>query len=310
MPKPQVENGFVRIANELYDEALGTKLPGQALYVFLAIIRKTYGYNKKQDIISMGQLSEMTDIPRQRVNEAIHLLEARRMIVVIRSQGGRGHANTYAVQKDYALWTNVTPERDVEEINVTPERDRNVTVQRDRNVTLERAHKRQTDNKDNASAKNADARAPLSRTNNLPPSNVQVRVLFPAGAGNHTDAIREIERHGWHIRGADLLRVTAAFVDASGLPIPNAAASRNGWLKDIRQHLEDFGVGALEQAYPATVHKMQAEGLTISRPGSLTKTLPAVVATLRTKALSRSFTTESIYDEPLTEPANEPQRKP
>lgn len=309
MASPQVENGYTPIANEILEAIGRSGLPGQEQSILWILFRKTYGYHKKQDQISLSQWQQATGMSRADVCEAIKTLEQRQVIVVDRS----GYVSRYSFQKDYERWN--TPRTSTAH-GTTPggtstlEGTKTSTAEGTKTSTVEGTYKIKKDKKDNASAKNADARAPLSRTNNLPPSDVQARVLFPAGSGNHTDAIREIERHGWHIRGADLLRVTAAFVDASGLPIPNATASRNGWLKDIRQHLEDFGVGVLEQAYPATVRKMQAEGLTISRPGSLTKTLPAVVATLRSKAPPRSFTTESIYDESLTEPVNEPQRKP
>jgi len=104
--KPQLEDGHTRIANEIL-EAFCHAFPGGAnAQVLLAIIRRTYGWNKKQDSISIGQLEEMTGLSRRAVIYALQNLEAQKFITVQR-QRGRGNfnqVNTVAFQKNYDLW--------------------------------------------------------------------------------------------------------------------------------------------------------------------------------------------------------------
>jgi phage replication O-like protein O len=48
---PQKEHGYTPIANEIYDAFVRTRISGEARQVLDCIIRKTYGYNKKEDKI-------------------------------------------------------------------------------------------------------------------------------------------------------------------------------------------------------------------------------------------------------------------
>jgi phage replication O-like protein O len=106
MANPQLENGHTRIANEIL-EKLAYKCPGgAAMQVLLTIIRKTYGWHKKEDTISITQLQEATKLSRRSVIYAVENLEAQHFITVSR-QRGRGNinmVNTIAFQKNSDLW--------------------------------------------------------------------------------------------------------------------------------------------------------------------------------------------------------------
>ena len=60
MTTPQLENGYIKIATELYDALCGIRIPGEARQVFDVILRKTYGWNKKKDAIALSQFVEAT----------------------------------------------------------------------------------------------------------------------------------------------------------------------------------------------------------------------------------------------------------
>lgn len=60
------ENGFTRIANELLEAVIGSGLTQNQLLITLAVIRKTYGYNKTSDWVGNSQLSELTGLPETR----------------------------------------------------------------------------------------------------------------------------------------------------------------------------------------------------------------------------------------------------
>ncbi|MBN1085600.1 replication protein [Erwinia aphidicola] len=55
----QLEDGFLRLANELLDATMCSGLPETELCVVMAVWRKTYGFSKKMDWISNEQLEGM-----------------------------------------------------------------------------------------------------------------------------------------------------------------------------------------------------------------------------------------------------------
>ena len=75
MANPQLENGYTRIANEII-EALARAMPGFTQgQIIWAVLRKTYGWNKKSDQISISQLCEMTGKSRRMVIYSLQNLE-------------------------------------------------------------------------------------------------------------------------------------------------------------------------------------------------------------------------------------------
>lgn len=75
------DDGYTRLANDLYEELIGADLTRNQAKVAHAICRKTYGFNKKSDRISDSQLSELTKLPRQKVNKAKNELIAMNVII-------------------------------------------------------------------------------------------------------------------------------------------------------------------------------------------------------------------------------------
>lgn len=101
-PNPQKENGYTPIANEIMDQLAKVSLPAHEMRVLLAILRKTYGWSKKVDQISLTQFEAATGLDRRSVTRALKRLEARRLIVVLR-EGKRG-TNWYRFHKMYDEW--------------------------------------------------------------------------------------------------------------------------------------------------------------------------------------------------------------
>jgi len=64
------DDGYTRLANELYEELIGANLTRNQAKVAHAVCRKTYGFNKKMDRIADSQISQLTRLPRQKVNKA------------------------------------------------------------------------------------------------------------------------------------------------------------------------------------------------------------------------------------------------
>lgn len=110
MADPQVENGHTKIANEILDALCRTRLKSSDRQVLDAVIRKTYGYNKKADKLSIGQIMSITGLSRRTVIYSLESLEAKNMIVVQRIKNlnpklkMENEINTIKFQKDHEKW--------------------------------------------------------------------------------------------------------------------------------------------------------------------------------------------------------------
>lgn len=102
MANPQVEHGFIRIADELFEALCRTRLGGEPRQMFDAIVRQTYGYGKKDAEISAEDFTKLTGLCRQRQYEARQILIEMNMIGVTQ-KGNKMHL-VYAIQKDYEQW--------------------------------------------------------------------------------------------------------------------------------------------------------------------------------------------------------------
>lgn len=102
MKNPQLEDGFTRIANELFEAILGFGFSGTEYAVVFAVIRKTYGYGKKEDDMSASQIGEMIGKHRNHVTVAINELVSK--CVLTKRQGSYGMI--LGLNKDYQNWGN------------------------------------------------------------------------------------------------------------------------------------------------------------------------------------------------------------
>ena len=101
MASPQKENGYTAIANELMDALIKNRVPGEQMQCFLFIARKTWGWNKKSDDISLSQFVESTGICKPHVCRALNYLFGKCMISITKKGNG---ISGYAIQKDFEKW--------------------------------------------------------------------------------------------------------------------------------------------------------------------------------------------------------------
>lgn len=140
---PKLENGHIRIANELFDAILGFHFSGRQLAVLLAVVRKTYGYGKKEDDVSASQIGALCGVKRNHVTEALHQLAA--MGVITLSRGSYGML--VGINKHHETWkkeaaspkSGLVPNRDVGSpksgLKVVPNRDMSIVPNRDTQKT-------------------------------------------------------------------------------------------------------------------------------------------------------------------------------
>ncbi len=100
MASPQVENGYTMLANELLEAYSMIRVSGEENQLFWFIIRKTYGFKKKEDAISLSQFSIGTGINKPNVCRALSNLIKKNLII----KNDNGLITSYRIQKDYAKW--------------------------------------------------------------------------------------------------------------------------------------------------------------------------------------------------------------
>ena len=79
---PQLENGYVRISNEIYDKLCNFRMPGQVRQIVDCVVRKTYGYNKKEDWIAQTQIIEMTGMNKGNVSRELKRAVTNKIVIV------------------------------------------------------------------------------------------------------------------------------------------------------------------------------------------------------------------------------------
>ncbi len=89
-----------QVPNVLLDEVI-PKLPPGAVRVLLAIVRKTYGFQKSSDCISYSQLQALTGLSREGVNTGIKKINEKfcSLLKIIPGAMGKG-ASEYSLNLD------------------------------------------------------------------------------------------------------------------------------------------------------------------------------------------------------------------
>ena len=96
MANPQLENGHLRLANEIIEALMRTNLSAYQMRILWAIWRKTYAWRKPEDWISNSQLISMTGLRKQHVSRAKKELFERQIVTKSGYKMG--------FNKDYTQW--------------------------------------------------------------------------------------------------------------------------------------------------------------------------------------------------------------
>lgn len=96
MAKPQLEDGYTPIANEILEQLVRMHLSANQWQVLLCVIRKTYGFHKKVDYIANFQIGEATGLCKAVVSRSLKDLGDRHLI----TRKGK----YIGFQKDWEKW--------------------------------------------------------------------------------------------------------------------------------------------------------------------------------------------------------------
>ena len=101
MADVQKEYGYTALANNYIEALAKIRIPGEANQCLLVIFRKTWGWNKKKDEISLSQFVEKTGICKPHVCRALSILIEMNIITVTKKGNG---ITEYSIQKDFEKW--------------------------------------------------------------------------------------------------------------------------------------------------------------------------------------------------------------
>ncbi|MFX1536788.1 MAG: replication protein [Promethearchaeota archaeon] len=96
MANPQKENGYTPIANEIMEALAKINLSSYQFRLLMFILRKTYGFNKKDDWISNSQIVGGTGIRKQHVSRTKKELMERKLVTL--------SGNKIKFNKDCSQW--------------------------------------------------------------------------------------------------------------------------------------------------------------------------------------------------------------
>lgn len=103
----QIENGnFARIHNEIAERLARTDLSGAEFRCLWFLLRKTYGYQKKEDTLSYSQFAEGTGLDKRSVRRALDRLIERNVICC--RENGNNRPQTWLFNKYFEKWNSET----------------------------------------------------------------------------------------------------------------------------------------------------------------------------------------------------------
>ena len=114
MANPKLENGYTSIENEVLEWLAKTRIPGEAGQVLNFVLRKTYGWHKKEDAISLSQFVEGTGLSKVHICRAIRILKKMKLLTqdntftqlgnTTFTQKGKAMSQVYGFNKNFDLW--------------------------------------------------------------------------------------------------------------------------------------------------------------------------------------------------------------
>lgn len=103
MAGPQLEDGYTRVANEIFDHIMRAPLNGTQFRIVLAVWRFTYGYNRKDHCMSIDFIAEAIDAHSDGVKRELkNLIDKRVLLVTREAMGVRPRAMSF--NKKYDEW--------------------------------------------------------------------------------------------------------------------------------------------------------------------------------------------------------------
>ncbi len=129
MANPQKENGYTALSNELLERIYHTPLNGSEFRLCFMVIRKTYGFKKTEDRISLSQFVKGIGLKRPNICRTIKNLVANKLL--LKTKKG------FKFNKNYDEWV-------VAKRLPSSQNDNSGSSQIDNRVVAKRLHTKET----------------------------------------------------------------------------------------------------------------------------------------------------------------------
>lgn len=100
MANPQLEKGYLRLANDLFEALMLAQLHEVKMTLVMYVIRMTYGYNRSEAQIRYVEVAEELGLRREQVSRQMRVLRDLQLIRLKRC----GKARVVSLQKDFEAW--------------------------------------------------------------------------------------------------------------------------------------------------------------------------------------------------------------
>lgn len=105
MARPQLKNGFTRIANELIEKGLlRSNVSGVQFRMILLVIRLTYGFNRKSVDSSAGSFAMSLRTTTKYIKQVLDELE---LFNIVKVTWTSSDLFSVSLNKDYESWKKV-----------------------------------------------------------------------------------------------------------------------------------------------------------------------------------------------------------
>ena len=142
MANPQADH-FFKMSIELFEALTKIRISGEARQVFDCILRKTYGFQKKEDQISLSQFVESTGLSKNHICRAINKLLCMNLITKKEKaipKKENGNITTYSIIKDYEEWRPLPKKRTLPKKRMTIPKKENDHTQKRENLYPKKRH--------------------------------------------------------------------------------------------------------------------------------------------------------------------------
>lgn len=134
-----LDDGFIMIAMQLYEELIGANLTRNQAKVAHAVCRKTYGFKKKMDRIADAQIAELARISRPKANIAKNELISMKVLICENGMiGPNKNIHEWEIPESSQIGNIVS--KSVTTVHVLPNREQNLLPSREQSVLPNREH--------------------------------------------------------------------------------------------------------------------------------------------------------------------------
>lgn len=101
MADAPIEKKYTKVPNDLLEAFSRTKFTNYQVSILFALLRKTYGWRKEEDQITLEQLSEITRIDRRNISKPLQELQN---MGVVKARKKSPYKIYYSIQRDIEKW--------------------------------------------------------------------------------------------------------------------------------------------------------------------------------------------------------------